>query len=131
MAVEPRDNRSVPELLSDLLRETTDLFKTEGELIRSEISDKITQVEIGGGSIAAGAICLLVALFVLAQALIVALGSFMGDAWAALLVGVVIAGIGVALLFKGRSDLSPSNLSPDRTARQLRKDGQLVKEQTR
>lgn len=131
MAVEPRDNRSVPELLSDLLRETTDLFKTEGELIRSEISDKITQVEIGGGSIAAGAICLLVALFVLAQALIVALGSFMGDAWAALLVGVAIAGIGVALLFKGRNDLSPSNLSPDRTARQLRKDGQLVKEQTR
>ncbi|HDZ72420.1 phage holin family protein [Aurantimonas sp. C2-6-R+9] len=131
MAVEPRDNRSVPELLSDLLRETTDLFKTEGELIRSEISDKITQVEIGGGSIAAGAICLLVALFVLAQALIVALGSFMGDAWAALLVGVVIAGIGVALLFKGRNDLSPANLTPDRTARQLRKDGQLVKEQTR
>ncbi|HEU00294.1 MAG TPA: phage holin family protein, partial [Aurantimonas coralicida] len=109
----------------------TDLFKTEGELIRSEISDKITQVEIGGGSIAAGAICLLVALFVLAQALIVALGSFMGDAWAALLVGVVIAGIGVALLFKGRNDLSPANLTPDRTARQLRKDGQLVKEQTR
>ncbi|WP_206454913.1 phage holin family protein [Aurantimonas marina] len=131
MAVEPRDSRSVPELLSDLLRETTELFKTEGELIRSEISDKITQLEVGGGSIAAGAICLLVALFVLAQALIVALGSFMGDAWAALLVGVVIAGIGVALLFKGRSDLSPSNLSPDRTARQLRKDGQLVKEQTR
>lgn len=131
MAVEPRDNRSVPELLSDLLRETTDLFKTEGELIRSEISDKITQVEVGGGSIAAGAICLLVALFVLAQALIVALGELMGDAWAALLVGVVIAGIGVALLFKGRNDLSPSNLSPDRTARQLRKDGQLVKEQTR
>lgn len=131
MAVEPRDNRSVPELLSDLLRETTDLFKTEGELIRSEISDKITQVEIGGGSIAAGAICLLVALFVLAQALIVALGALMGDAWAALLVGVVIAGIGVALLFKGRNDLSPANLTPDRTARQLRKDGQLVKEQTR
>ncbi|MCP3054790.1 phage holin family protein [Aurantimonas marianensis] len=131
MAVEPRDNRSVPELLSDLLRETTDLFKTEGELIRSEISDKITQVEVGGGSIAAGAICLLVALFVLAQALIVALGELMGDAWAALLVGVVIAGIGVALLIKGRNDLSPSNLSPDRTARQLRKDGQLVKEQTR
>ncbi len=131
MAVEPRDNRSVPELLSDLLRETTDLFKTEGELIRSEISDKITQMEIGGGSIAAGAICLLVALFVLAQALIVALGEMMGDAWAALLVGVVIAGIGVALLFKGRNDLSPSNLTPDRTARQLRKDGQLVKEQTR
>lgn len=131
MAVEPRDNRSVPELLSDLLRETTDLFKTEGELIRSEISDKITQLEVGGGSIAAGAICLLVALFVLAQALIVALGALMGDAWAALLVGVVIAGIGVALLFKGRNDLSPSNLTPDRTARQLRKDGQLVKEQTR
>src|SRR3546814_6583063 len=96
MATEPRDTRSVPELLSDLLRETTELFRAEGKLIRAEISEKIRQVEMGGGSLVAGAICLLVALFVLAQALIVALGDIIGDAWAALLVGIVIAEIGRA-----------------------------------
>src|SRR3546814_10173850 len=47
MATEPRDTRSVPELLSDLLRETTELFRAEGKLIRAEISEKIRQVELG------------------------------------------------------------------------------------
>jgi len=51
--------------------------------------------------------------------------------WAALIVGVVIALVGVALLAKGKKDLNPSNLTPEHTAAQLRKDGQLVKEQTR
>jgi hypothetical protein len=62
--------------------------------------------------------------------MVVALGNYIGDAWAALLVGVVIAIIGVAFLAKGRHDLSPTNLTPDRTTSQLRKDARLVKEQS-
>lgn len=131
MSVDPQSSRSVPDLLTDLLRETTELFRTEGRLIRAEISDKITQVQIGGGSLAAGAICLLVSLIVLAGALVVALGKVMDPAWAALLVGVVIAVIGVLLLAKGKKDLETVSLTPDRTLGQLQKDGQLVKEQTR
>jgi Putative Actinobacterial Holin-X, holin superfamily III len=126
----PRDTRSLPELIADIVSEVSDLLKTEAQLIRSEISDKIRQIEVGGGAIAAGAICLLVALFVLSQAVVVALGDYIGDAWAALLVGIVLALIGVAFLAKGRNDLSPKNLAPDRTASQLRKDARLVKEQT-
>lgn len=129
MAAEP--TKSLPDLIVDALRETGELVRTETQMIRAEISDKVRQVEIGGGSIAAGAICLLVALFVLAQALIVAIGNYMDDGWAALIVGVVIAVIGVALLAKGRKDLDPTNLVPNRTAHQLRRDGELVKEQTR
>lgn len=137
MSVDPRDTpretRSVPDLIGDLMREGNELLRTEGRLIRSEISDKIRQVEVGGGSILAGAICLLVALNVLAAALVAALANVaqMGPAWAALIVGVVIAAIGAMLLAKGKKDLEPSNLTPEMTAQQLRKDGQLVKEQTR
>lgn len=128
---EPRDTRSVPDLIGDVLRETTELFRTEGKLIRAEISDKIAQVQVGGGSIAAGAICLLVALVVLAQALVIALAHVVGAGWAALIVGVVIALVGVALLAKGKKDLETVSLMPDRTLQQLQKDGRLVKEQTR
>ncbi|MFD2238875.1 phage holin family protein [Aureimonas populi] len=131
MSVEPRETKSVPDLIAELMREASELFRTEGRLIRSEISDKITQLQVGGGSIAAGAICLLVALIVLAQALVIALSELIAPGWAALIVGVVIAAIGVMLLLKGKKDLDPANLTPDRTAQQLRKDGQLVKEQTR
>lgn len=133
MSLEPRESKSVPDLIGDLMREASELFRTEGRLIRSEISDKFTQLQVGGGSIAAGAICLLVALIILAQALVIGLANVaeMGPGWAALIVGVAIAVIGALLLFKGKKDLEPANLTPDRTAQQLRKDTQLVKEQTR
>jgi len=131
MSVEPREARSVPDLIGDVLRETTELFRTEGKLIRAEISDKIAQVQVGGGSIAAGAICLLVALIVLAQALVIALAHLVGEGWSALIVGVAIALVGVALLAKGKKELETVSLTPDRTVEQLQKDGRMVKEQTR
>ena len=131
MSIDPHQSRSVPDLLSDLLRETTELFRTEGRLIRAEISDKLTQIQLAGGSLVAGAICLLVSLIVLSGALVVALGKIMDPAGAALLVGVVIAVIGIVLLAAGKKNLEAVNLAPERSLGQLQKDGQLVKEQTR
>ncbi|WP_062014767.1 phage holin family protein [Aureimonas sp. AU4] len=125
-----REQRSVPDLLSDLLRETTELFRTEGRLIRAEISDKVSQLQVGGGSLAAGGICLLVALIVLSQALVIALAHVVGAGWSALIVGIVLAVIGAMLLAKGKKDLETLSITPDRTLDQLGKDGRLVKEKT-
>ncbi|KQT64413.1 MULTISPECIES: phage holin family protein [unclassified Aureimonas] len=135
MSVEPRETKSIPDLLADLMREATDLFRSEGQLIRSELSDKITQLQIGGGSLAAGAICLLVALITLTAALVTAVSKIgdpdIGPGWAALIVGIGLAVVGMLLLAKGKKDLEPSNLTPTRTARQLGEDGKLVKDQIR
>lgn len=127
------DPRSVPELLSDLVSQTTTLFKKEGELIRAELSEKISQVIAAVGALAAGAVCLLVALGVLAFALVqgVARIGDMGEGWAALIVGVLVAIVGAVLLMKGKNDLEASNLSPSRTMHQVRRDTDLVKEQVR
>lgn len=126
------DPRTVPELLSDLARELTTLFRKEGQLIRSELSDKVTRIEIGAGSLIAGGILLLAALLVLLQALVIGLTNLgLGAGWASLLVGVVVAAIGVFLLRKGASDMSPSNLTPDRATRQIKKDAELAREQVR
>lgn len=131
MSVEPRETRSVPDLLADVLREATELFRTEGRLIRAELSDKLSQMQLAGGSLVAGAICLLVSLIILAGALVTAMAKYMDPAWAALLVGVIIAVIGVVLLAAGKKSLEAVNLAPERTLGQLQKDGQLAKEQTR
>ncbi|WP_299656963.1 phage holin family protein [uncultured Jannaschia sp.] len=48
---------------------------------------------------------------------------------AALLVGVVFAVIGALLLRNGLSKLEPGNLVPDRTIRQVKKDGDLARDQ--
>jgi hypothetical protein len=73
------DTRSVPQLLSDLARELTTLFRKEGQLIRAELSEKTSQLAVGLGEMAAGAICLLVALNVLAGALVVAIARIGAD----------------------------------------------------
>ena len=67
------DPRSVPQLLSDVARELTTLFRKEGQLIRAELSEKATQLQVGAGSVLAGAICLLAALMVLLQAVVIGL----------------------------------------------------------
>ncbi len=131
MSVDPQSGRTVPDLLGDLLREATELFRTEGKLIRAEISDKVTQMQLAGGSLVAGAICLLVSLIVLSGALVVALGKIMDPAWAALLVGVAIAVLGVVLLAAGKKSLEAVNLAPERSLDQLQKDSRMVKEQVR
>ena len=136
MSVEPpRETKSVPDLLAGLVREATDLFRTEAQLLRSEFSDKLGQVQVAGGSLVAGAICLLVALLTLTAALVSAVSKIgepdIGPGWAALIVGAAIAVIGVALLAKGRKDLEPVNLAPSRTAHQLGEDTKVVKGQVR
>lgn len=81
--------------------------------------------------IAAGAMLLLAALIVLLQALIAGLvEAGLRAGWAALIVGIIVAVIGAILVKRGTSNMSPSELTPSRTAAQLRKDGQLAREQT-
>ena len=78
----------------------------------------------------AGAICLLAALMVLLQAVVIGLtNAGLNPGWASLIVGVVVALVGIVLLKKGASDMS--NLTPERTANQVAKDANLVKEQVR
>jgi hypothetical protein len=131
MSIESKDPRSVPDLIGDVLREATELFRTEGKLIRAEISDKFTQVQVGGGSLAAGGICVLVALVILAQALVIALAHLVGPAWASLIVAVVLGLVGLVLINRGKKALATVSLVPDRAIEQLQKDGHLVKEQVR
>jgi hypothetical protein len=136
------DPRSVPQLLSDLARELTTLFRKEGQLIRAELSEKTSQLMVGAGEAAAGAICLLVSLNVLAGALVVAIARIGSDpadpaiqdtgiglGWASLIVGVLLAIIGAILVKRGTSNMS--NLTPERSVNQVTQDATLVKEQVR
>jgi hypothetical protein len=133
------DSRSVPQLLSDLARELTTLFRKESQLIRAELSDKVSQLTVGVGEAAAGAICVLVALNVLAGALVVAIARIgadpadpaiqdtgIGIGWASLIVGVLLAGVGAFLLKKGADNMS--NLTPERSVQSVKEDVSVIKE---
>lgn len=134
MSMDPEsraDQRSVPNLLSDLVHQITTLFRTESSLLKAELSENVNKLGTGAMEVAAGAICLLVALIVLVQALVIALSGWLGPTWAALLVGIALAAIGAILAKRGSTNLSPSGLAPDRTTRQVREDINLAKEEVR
>ena len=123
-----RESRSLPDLVAQLTGDLASLVRKESELIRAEVSEKLHAGGRAVVDIAAGALLLLAALLVLLQALVLALSTLMAPTFAALRVGVVVAGVGYVLVRTGMKMLSPLNLSPDRTARQLKKDAELVKD---
>lgn len=121
------DNRTLPELVSQLTTDLATLVRKESELVRTELGEKISTAGKAAGEIAAGGILLLAALGVLLAALVTALSEYMHPAFAALLVGVVVAAVGAFLVQAGLKMMKPENLTPDRSARQLRKDAELMK----
>lgn len=125
------DDRSLKDLLADLSNSITTLFRKEIQLARAETSEKVTQVAVAIGSIAGGAILALAALIVLLQALVIALTEVGVPAgWASLIVGGIVAIVAYAMIHKGTSDLKAGNLAPNRTVDSLKRDAQVVKEQT-
>jgi Putative Actinobacterial Holin-X, holin superfamily III len=121
--------RPLTSLFTDTVAELTHLFQTEIRLVRAEISEKLSRIANSGALIGAGAIILLPAVFILLLAIVRWLAvAGLPEQWGLLLVGVVVAGVGVGLLMKGVNNLKGSALVPRRTMEQVRADFSMAKE---
>lgn len=123
------DTRTIPELLSALTGNMADLARKEGDLIRAEVAEKLHQGARAAQGLGLGAAMLIGAFLLLLQAAVLALSRLMDPLWASLLVGVVVGLIGYSLIRRAGRMMTPQQLAPERTARQVKKDAQLVKEQ--
>ena len=130
-AQRPPDGRSAVDLLSQLAGDLTNLVRKESELVRTELTEKAHSAVKAVGEIAAGGLLLTAALLVLLQAVVLGLSKYMDPAWAALLVGGVVALAGFVVLRAGMKMLKPEALTPDRSARQLQKNAELMKGHSR
>ena len=129
---QPRDDRSLGELFSELTRELTALVRQEVALARTELTEKATTVGKNVGVLAAGGAVAYAGFLALLAALIIGLGQ-LGVPWwlAALIVGLVVAGIGYLLVQKGLTALKQLNLAPEQTIATLKEDKEWAKEQVR
>jgi hypothetical protein len=123
--------RSIPTLVSDIARQVPELVRKEIQLLRSEVSDRLSQAGRGIGEIAAAGVLLVCALLILLQALVVALASWVGPAWSAVIVGVATTLIALVLLQMGRKNLQATSLAPTRTTEQLRHDADMARDTMR
>lgn len=125
------ETRTIPELISALTGDLANLVRKESELVRAEVSEKVDQVVHAGAQLGIGAALLLGAFQVILAALVLALSKLMDPLWASILVALVVGVAGFGLIRNATSKVTPANLAPDRSVRQLGKDARLVKEQVK
>ena len=127
---ETRDDRSLGELLGDLAQQTATLARQEVELAKTEMSQKAAQVGRDLGFLAIGGAVAYAGFLAILAALIIALAANGVPWWlAALLVGVVVAGVGYVLVQKGLAALKREDLAPRQTIETLKEDKDWAKEQ--
>ena len=128
----PKDDRPLGSLLGDLMGDLAELVSKEIQLAKAELAEKASQAATGAASLAVGGLVAFAGLLVLLDAAVYGVAALLGDAplWAsALIVGVVVLGVGMVLLMRGRSNLRAENLTPRRTVESLRQDAEMIKEQ--
>jgi membrane protein implicated in regulation of membrane protease activity len=133
MRAAPMPNRSIPDILTDIIAQFTALLRTESRLARTEMSEKISQAAVAIGLIVAGAVLLMPALVILLQAAVAALvtSNTLPQPFASLLVGGIALLIGIVLALIGASRLKMRALAPERTINQLQRDVSVARQQAR
>jgi hypothetical protein len=126
------NRQTVPELLTSLVTQLAELMRTEGQLARAEVSEKMTLAATGLGLIVGGAILLMPALVLLLEAAVAALvESGVAPYWSALIIGGACFVLGLVLLLIGVRWLRIGKLIPDKTIHQLQRDAATARSQVR
>lgn len=117
-------------LVTDLWRQSASLLRDEAELAKAEISEKISEVGTGIGSLAIGGAVLFAGFLLVLFAIVAWVALVLPEAhapWLApLLVGAVVLSAGGLLLYAGLKKLQSVNLKSSRTVRALQRDAEVV-----
>lgn len=131
MATIKEETRTVAELIGGLAQDMSLLVRQEVQLAKVEMAEKTSAVARDMLSLTAGGLVAWIGALALTAAIILFLTQVVGiTAWlSALIVGAVMAGVGVAMLRGGARNLKGLDLAPRRTMDTLKDDVQWAKEQ--
>jgi hypothetical protein len=125
-------DRSIADVLRDVIVQATTLLRKETELARVELSENVSRAALGIGLMVGGAVLLIPALVILLEAAVAALEqNGMRPAEAAGIIGGVVLVLGFILIAIGLTRLRVKNLMPNKTIRQLHYDAAVAKQQMR
>jgi uncharacterized membrane protein YqjE len=125
-------NRSIADVLRDLVTQLTTLLRKETQLARVELSENVSRAALGLGLIIGGAVLLIPALMILLEAAVAALEqNGMRPAEATAVVGGCALVLGFILVAIGVSRLRVKSLIPNKTIQQLQRDAAAAKQQMR
>ncbi|WP_112662953.1 phage holin family protein [Microvirga flavescens] len=125
----PGDRQTIQTLLVDVVRETRGLALKEIALFRAETNSNIRLLFTGLAMIVAAAVFAVSALVLFTKALVDWLATIVNSqVIAALIVGGALAAVAIVLGFYGRHVVSTLTLAPQRSARSIKRDVELVSE---
>jgi len=119
---------SMTALIGRLLDDATALLRNEVQLAKAEALNTVNELKSRAVSMAAGTVLVLVGALVLVAAAVLGLATVVAPWLAALIVGVVLAIAGAALLSAARRRLESGNLQ--RTKTSLERDATVVARRT-
>ena len=127
-----KDERTLGEMFAELSRETRTLVQQELQLVRTEMTEKASRMGKGTAFIVGGGLIAYAGLMAIVAALVLLLMAIGLPPWAAaLLGGVLVAGIGYLLLRSGLAALKLQELAPRKTIETLKEDAQWLKAQAK
>lgn len=130
MMAHTREEPSLGQLFTELVGETGTLVRQEIQLAKAELRQSAEQVGKGVASMVVGGAVAYAGFLAILAAVILGLAEAGLPWWlSALIVGVVVAVIGLALAMRARATLKPENLAPTATIESLKEDRAWVQEQ--
>jgi uncharacterized BrkB/YihY/UPF0761 family membrane protein len=123
------ENKPLGDLFSDLATEMSNLVRQEVALARVELSQKAKHIGKNVGYLVVGGAVAYAAALAIIAAIIMLLARYMPDWGAALLVGIIVAGVGWLLIGKALSALQQTEMTPRQTVETLKEDATWMKEQ--
>jgi len=125
----PLENKPLGDLFSDLASDMSNLVRQEVALARVEMAQKAKRVGKNVGYLVVGGAVGYAALLAVLAAVIMLLDRVMPAWGAALLVGVLVAGISWLLIGKAMTALQNTELTPRETVETLKEDAAWMKQQ--
>jgi hypothetical protein len=122
---------SLGELFSELSQEASTLIQQEVQLAKIEVTRTATQAGKGVGIVAAGGVVAHAGFLALVAAAIFGVAEFLPLWLSALIVGVIVVGVGYLILQKGLNSLKEIDPAPRRTIESLMEDKEWLKQQVR
>ena len=127
---DPKDDRSIADLLAELSRETSQLVKQEVELAATELTGKARQAGMHVGVAAAGGALAHAGLLVFLAALVLALSELGITPWlSALIISLLTIGVGYLFVNKGLAGLRSTSVAPTRSMESLKEDARWTTKQ--
>ncbi|MBA2626455.1 MAG: phage holin family protein, partial [Gemmatimonadales bacterium] len=125
-----REERSFGELFGRLTEDMSLLMRQEVQLVKAEMKESVSRTTKDFVAVGAGGLVALAGGLTLVAALVLGLVAIGVSPWlSALIVGLVLAGVGFSMLKRGLGDLKRVDITPRRTVETLKDDVQWAKEQ--